>query len=178
MLRCRIISEASLSITMSIRRPLSTLKEAPLSTWWRIDIRFFSVRGELVYQGLVLADLRARSVTTQSRMLRVSVRRIAAGASRCQGISPSPESAVPWIQTPTLGGPWTSQRVSPSRRWQMVPIGLFAGPWRNLSSPSQVGRRAPRWCRVGELLFQRRDVLVISYPIQRFLKSVLGFAGV
>ena len=38
-LRRRSISEAFLSITMSIRRSLSALRGDPLSTWWRIGVR-------------------------------------------------------------------------------------------------------------------------------------------
>ena len=70
-----------LSIIMPIRRSLSALKGAPLSTWWRIDIRL-KVR-ESAWTSLVLFDLRTRSMT-QSCVPRICVRCTTAGGPRCQ----------------------------------------------------------------------------------------------
>ena len=76
-------------------------------------------------------------------MLRVCDHRNSVGAPRRQELlHRDPENAVPRTQTPTLGWPWTGRRVSPSRRrWHLIPIGLFAGPLRNLSSPSRMDHR-------------------------------------
>ena len=56
-----------------------------------VDRHPFKYAGECVYQGLVLVDLRARSMT-QTRMPRVRVRRTAAGEPRRQELL-SPQKA-------------------------------------------------------------------------------------
>ena len=90
--------------------------------------------GERVDQGLVLVDLRARSMT-QSCVPRVCVRCASAGSPRCQKLRPQKTlsrgyKTRRWDDSGQVG-------VLPSRRqWHLVPIEFFAGPLRNLSSPS------------------------------------------
>ena len=118
-----------------------------------------------MYQGLVLVDLRVRSMTS-SRMPHVCVRRTVAGAPRRQEL---------------LHAQKAPSRVHELRRWDnpgRVDGSLLQegeGTWSRLASllshgeTSRLrlplwGARTPRGCRPGEL-FQRRDVPVMAYQL-------------
>ena len=81
-LRRRIISEAS-PLDYDVHSEVPFVVERSSVFYLVADRHPFECAGERVYQGPVLVDLRARSMT-QKRMPRVRVRRTATGAPRRQ----------------------------------------------------------------------------------------------
>ena len=126
-------------------------------------------------QGLVLVDLRTRSMT-QSRMPRVCIRRTAAGGLVARNSSiprkrrPADANSDAGMTLDESTGLALMKAVAPGSDW------LFSGPLRNLLSPPRFGgHRTPRGCRLGELL-RRCNVPVMSCPIYQFRQSVLAFS--
>ena len=162
-----------LSVSVPIQRSLSPLQGAPLSTWWRIDIRS-RVRDSAWTKGScwstcaldrwhnracrVLASVAPQQGHLVARNSSIPIKRRLADINSNAGMTLDESMGLAFRKAVAPGPDWLLF-------WSFAkPLVSFSPIWVT---------RAPRGCRVG-VLFRRCDVPVTPYPIFLFPQSVYG----